>query len=299
MGRRLFSSLQLLTWILCLLLSAGGCSQDGFEDSPDGDAGEPDGGGFDGWGDLDPGDDLWPGDWNADVDVTADFSGVYASLQISSHYSVVPMVGDVQYRNIALCRVSISQQGAQLTVDTEICSLESESDTDLVQTVFPDAFVRSLPVIRRPAAVMPAAGGYRFFVPRFYEVRGVELADPERDPLPTDPTDPRIQDPDGDRNPGLTVRITGIVDGEVYVIQRTWSVMDGQAPEAGEIQSVSGLIAWGDEQVVLGSDNPVLESPREGYIDPVPENSHFDFKRVASGKSCADIIAERDALFPP
>jgi hypothetical protein len=299
MGRRPFYCLQLLTGILCLLLHGGGCSQDDFQGLPDGDAGEPDGGGVDAWADLDPGGDLWPGDWSADVDIPADFSGTYASLQISAHYSNVPMIGDVQYRNVALCRLSIAQQGAQLTVDTEICSLESESDTDLVQTVFPDAFVRSLPVTRRPAAVMPATDGYRFYAPRFYEVRGVDLADPERDPLPTDPSDPRIQDPDGDNHPGLTVRITGIVDGEVYVIQRTWSVMDGMAPQAGEIQAISGLIAWGDEQVVLGADNPVLESPREGYTDPVPENSHFNMKRVAAGKSCADIVAERDVLFPP
>ncbi|MGB1250835.1 MAG: hypothetical protein ACPG8W_09505, partial [Candidatus Promineifilaceae bacterium] len=65
-----------------------------------------------------------------------------------------------------------------------------------------------------------------------------------------------MTDPDGDGNPGLTVRATGLADGEIYVVQRSWTILDGQL--AGD--RLDGLIEWNSEQIIIGADNPVLLS---------------------------------------
>ena len=38
-------------------------------------------------------------------------------------------------------------------------------------------------------------------------------------PLPGEADDPRVVDADSDGNPGVTVQVRGLIDGEVYMVQ--------------------------------------------------------------------------------
>ncbi|NIV31894.1 MAG: hypothetical protein GWN58_21130, partial [Anaerolineae bacterium] len=203
-----------------------------------------------------------------------DFSGTWAQLQVTSEISIVPFVGEVTNKNITLLRLVQEQNGNQLKVIADVCSIRVESGTSMVSIEFPQAFVDSLGMVTKRSTIEPADHGYRFFQPPVTTLRGVHLENPESDPLPREAGDPRVFDQDDDGKPGVTVRITilGLISGEVYLIQRDWSSLTGRA---GTLDRIDGLIDWGIEQVVLGASNPFLKARGTNRPDPVAAHSYF------------------------
>jgi hypothetical protein len=235
------------------------------------------------------------GQGRPDAQALADVSGTWAQRLHVSSISDVPLVGEVNSTTISTLRLSVEQSGADLSVTTETCDVEIVSSADLVETIIPDAFVDALEVSVRSGTVQGAGEQAHIVLPRFVELRGVRLDDIESDPLPTDPDDSRIWDQDEDGHPGMTVRVGGgLVDGEIYLIQRGWNALEGDVVDD---QYVDGLVDWGDEQVVLGSDNQLLEEQPDSRPDPEAENSFFRSTRVADSVDCDGILADADALF--
>jgi hypothetical protein len=148
----------------------------------------------------------------------------------------------------------------------------------------------------KPARLESVGSEWRLFQPRYTIVRGVRLQDPEKDPLPTDPNDPRIFDQDKDDKPGMTIHVNvlGFIEGEIYIIQRDWNSLRSTVFTP---TIIDGLIEWGSEQVVLGASNPLLASQSENIPDPKPENSYFRTTRISANTDCAQILKERDKLF--
>jgi hypothetical protein len=225
-----------------------------------------------------------------------DFSGTWAQMQVTSEISDVPFVGETTNRNITLLRLEQQQNEGSLTVSVEVCGIEVDSGTPLVSIEFPQAFVDSLGIVIKLSTIEPADHGYQFFQPRFTQLRGVRLENPETDPLPTEAADPQVFDQDGDGHPGITVRVTilGFIKGEVYVIQRDWNILNGEVTSADKID---GLIEWGIEQVVLGASNPFLKARGNNRPDPLAEHSYFRATRIDPEVDCPAIIENQELLF--
>lgn len=225
-----------------------------------------------------------------------DISGPWAQLQVTSSLSNVPLIGTVTLKTLTVLRLEAQQKESELAVTFEPCTVESESSTPFFRVIFPEAFVKSMGVATKPARLEPSGDDFRFFQPRFTQVRGVRLQDPEKDPLPTDPNDPRIFDQDGDGKPGMTIRVNalGFLEGEIYIIQRDWNSLRSTvlAPPV-----IDGLIEWGSDQVVIGASNPLLSSQGMNIPDPKPENSYFRTTRIDTKTDCAQILKDRDRLF--
>ena len=127
-------------------------------------------------------------------------------------------------------------------------------------------------------------------------MEGDELADPATDPLPTDPTDPAVVDQDADGKPGMTLRLTGLVDGEIYVVQRGYTAASGAAESADEVR---GHVDFVSEQVILESDpTSIKDLASQAATDTTPCASFFRMKRLDAGSDCAFVIASFATLFP-
>lgn len=223
----------------------------------------------------------------------ADLSGTWAMLNVHTATVDLPVVGATTVRTTGRFLVVVAQDGRDLTLAVTVCSLAIDNGTDLVATIVPDAFVRSLPVAERPAQLEPVDGGLRLVQPRWYDVRGVRLDDPASEALPTEPADPRVWDQDGDGNPGITLQVTGVVDGAVYVAQRASEVLTGVDHTES---TLDGFVAWTDEQVVLGADNVLLEVDQLARPAAADE-SFFLMTRMDEGADCERILADGNARF--
>jgi len=219
--------------------------------------------------------------------------GTWAQILFYASINDVPAVGKTNGSTTTLQRVTVERTGTSLTMQVEPCTIEVDNGTPVVATIIPDAFVRSLGVTERTGSLVLTEGQWRYVQDPNLQLRGVHLAQPETDPLPTDIDDPQIWDQDEDGHPGVTVRISGITDGEVYVVQRDVHSLDGVI--VGDL--MDGLSDWSTDQVVLGSDNPILNMQTSVVKDPDATASYFRSTRVDASKTCKSIVAERDELF--
>lgn len=225
---------------------------------------------------------------------SSNLSGIWAQLVVSSQLSDVPFAGRVRQQTISVQRVIIKQNSETVRMEAQTCALEFDSGTSLVQLRFPERFVNSLGIDIKKAQFDPST--LSFVQPRTTYLRGVRLQDPERDPLPADPKDPRVFDQDGDGKPGmtLTASIVGLFTAEIYIIQRDWNILRGQLTSS---TTLDGLVEWGSEQVILGATNSLFLNPNPTFSDTNPNNSFFRSTRVSAETSCEQIRAQRDQLF--
>lgn len=223
-----------------------------------------------------------------------ELTGTWAQRQVTVSNVDVPVVGTTRTPTVSLLLVEATPAGTPGVFDLHLttCGITMGSDADPARTVVPDAFVAALPaVVRR--AVIGDDGTYT--VDWLTQVHGARLADPENDALPTSADDPRVVDQDGDGRPGLTVRVTGLVDGEVYVAQRGRDRMVGRFAEG----RVDGLVEWTSEQAVLDAEVELLRTPVPSRPEADPAAHVFGLRRLPAGATCADVIANAPASFGP
>jgi hypothetical protein len=225
---------------------------------------------------------------------TPELTGRWARLQVTAAVSEVPVIGEVSSETRALSIVDLRRRGDGYVVREQVCGLENESLGGAVRARFPAPFLRALGAPELAAEVHLEAGVLRYEEVRPSRVRGAALADPAADPLPADTADPRLVDADGDGQPGLTVKIEGLVDGEVYVVQRDSSTLLGRVLAPDHIR---GAVRWRAEQEVLGASRDVLATNPDNRPHPEPGRSRFEMRRIPARATCPQLLRRVATLF--
>jgi hypothetical protein len=198
---------------------------------------------------------------------------------------------------VSILLVDQTQSGTTVTVHGQYCDQSIDDASSPVHVVLPDAFIQSLPPFTRTGTFAKASDGYRHFkLPGFVEVEGAHLTNPGTDALPTSASDPRVYDQDGDGQPGMTIKLTGLVDGSIYVVQRQNTSFDGVAVSADRLE---GKFTYNSEQIILESDPPSIQqlSP-QAQADPVACDSTFVIARVPDTADCTYVENHLKTLFP-
>lgn len=220
-------------------------------------------------------------------------SGRWARLQVTTAVSSVPVLGDVTSETVGVVLLNIRQKGDQLEVWERVCGLKSKSLGGVVKTRFPPNFLRAISGQKKPAQLRKSQGQVEYIEPKYVRVRGAELANTQDD-LPKNQEDPRIVDSDRDGRPGLTVKVEGFVDGDVYVVQRDSAAMFGTLATSGRIE---GRIEWDTDQQVIGASREILGKNPETAPHPDPGKSYFQMRRVPRAATCKDVLRRVGRLF--
>jgi hypothetical protein len=210
-----------------------------------------------------------------------DLSGRWMMVQVTGTVASVPIVGAIRSTTRTVMLFDIEERHDRLRGSGKLCSIDIDSGSSFVDTWLPRAFVRSLPTPKLDARLYRKNGKVTLYQPPQVIVVGAKLKDIVRDRLPASSDDRRVFDQDRDGKPGVTVKISGLVSGEVYVAQRNWVELRGRQRNTGEF---AGRVRFGNEQVLLGASNSMLESPPNAR--PEPNRSYFHMLRVADGFAC-------------
>jgi len=195
----------------------------------------------------------------------------------------------------------IDHRGSRVQRPDRLVSLAAggrgREDPDLVvHIVIPEAYREALPPFSRPGSYTQEDGGWRYRLDKYWQVEGAMLGDAAADPLPTTSDDPAVVDQDGDGKPAMTLRVTGLVDGEIYVVQRGWTELTG-GPESDD--EIRGELAFEAEQNVVGSDPANLQDlASEASTDTAPCASRFRMRRVSDDADCDFVKDNVTTLFP-
>lgn len=226
-----------------------------------------------------------------------ELTGKWAQLVVTSSLADVPFEGTVTTTTSSMLLIDVTHTGDQLQLRTSTCAVNMNSTSNSVETIIPPAFVTGLPeTTRSGSTTLDASGNLQVSLPYFTEVFGARLTDIENEALPTSSSDPRVYDQDNDGNPGMTVSISGIISGDIYIVQRGRNSLTSSV--SADKSRWDGLVQWDNEQVTLGASNSILTSVSpEATVDPNANNSFFRTTRVNAAMDCATVVSTAEQLF--
>ena len=215
-----------------------------------------------------------------------------------AHYDVVAYESsDMKTLIISYGFTDLRVEDGALTAEDSFCSSEHRSDQP-IDVVLSDAATQAIDPVPTDVALTVVDGRARLSRPETPTGIGVELADPANEPLPTDPTDPRIADDDNDGKPGVTARISASGDlvGEIYLARREIFayVVDEQSDA-----SLVGTVSDRSEQLVIGASNKAFITQAEWVQHDDLAKSPILLVPVDDTWDCARLMSERDRIFPP
>jgi len=228
---------------------------------------------------------------------TGDVIGSWAGLQVA--FTHVNNIGNEQIsRSMYLYEQSDGGGGGALAVTEKVCDLEIDDEAGLIHTRFLADFVHNRPPEPRTATITTGApAGPHWVLDQHYQTYGVNLVNIETDPLPTDASDSRVTDDDLDGFPGITLLLTGALQGKAYVVQRNFTMLDGTQIDDDHIE---GTLSWDANQNYLGSDPTYIKDLNPTtQPDQDPTKRTFQLVRLPSGWGCDEIVAEQCSLFHP
>lgn len=244
-----------------------------------------------------------PQDAGASVDSSADSgtpdggaapfdpSGVWATRivnaqTVSSNFA--------EPETVVFTTLSIVEINPLLQVTTRHCTIEVTPYAG-VSTIYPEAALAAVDVRVETASISgPARVGAPFTMSRTHLLGWRTVLDPTAAPLPQTAGDFRVEDADGDQHPGVTLLISGELQGAIYVAARATVEMNGRILTPDRIQGGSRTR---QDQSVIGASDEIL-AYGETSAEPIPEESSFSMVRAGEATDCAALLAAADELFP-
>lgn len=221
----------------------------------------------------------------------ADYSGTYAFILQTRSVTKLPILKDFVATSRSVAFVELKHEGSRIIGTGPVCSVELIGSSSLAKMELPRAFQRSLPPVRVDATLRRRGERTVFEQGEQTVVLGAKLRDPIREDLPEKAEDARVVDQDGDGQPGVTVRVRGLVSGEVFIVQRSTSSLRGTRQGNG----FSGQVRFKNEQNVLGASSPFLKGNRPST--PSASGSWFRLDRLGQGTGCKEALARAQGFW--
>jgi hypothetical protein len=214
--------------------------------------------------------------------------GAYRLEMILTSTTRLPFFGSSKSASKSVSLVEIRSDGVKLIQSHKVCDFRVLEDSKMIRMIFPEKFIAALANHSYPIQLEKNAEGWSYRADLGVERIGYR-ADGAEDKLPVKVDDPAVFDWDGDGHPGATLKISVplLPDGELYVVQRGHSVLNGRVVQPGKIE---GNIEVRDfEQRVLDAWPGFLANTPE--ITPDPKESRFILTAMPAGTTCAAIRA--------
>ncbi len=209
--------------------------------------------------------------------------GAYRLEMIMASVSRLPFFGTSKSASRSISLVEIRAEGDELMQSHKVCDFRVLDDSAMIKMIFPDKFVAALAQHTYPIQVEKDAQGWRYRADLGIERIGYRPG-PADAKLPTAADDPSVYDWDGDGHPGATLKLSVplLPDGELYVVQRGHSVLNGRVTQPGKIEG--GIEVRSFEHRVLGARPGFLNKSPEIQADP--KESRFSITQVVVGSTC-------------
>lgn len=223
-----------------------------------------------------------------------EMGGVWVQKQVQTSVAKIPVIGDIESKTVSYLRMNVSQQGDSVTIEAEPCWVKIDSEIEQVKTVIPAEMLDAIGRYQLRGKIRANGDEWEFYQPPTVSVLGAKLGKAWTDRLPVDPKDPKVIDADKDGKPGVTVRVFGIMDGEIYLVQRSWSELKGTFLSDDKVR---GLVRWRTTQSILDATRGPLKDDPGAKPHPDARKSTFELTRVDQKTTCQDVIINRKKLF--
>ena len=152
----------------------------------------------------------------------------------------------------------------------------------------PRAFTKAVSGATRQARLVRKGDVVHLVSRPVWEVHGARLEQTRTEALPQRLDDPRLQDPDGDGHPGLTIQVEGFVDGELRVVHRGWTAWAGKVTDSNTFEV---KLLWDAEQSIVDTTHDWLDYTPPSQPHRNGSLSFMQAKRAAPSVGCRELLA--------
>ena len=217
-----------------------------------------------------------------------------------AHYDVVAYQGDTPSGPLSTFIISygftdLVIENGELVEYDQFCHADYKANQNMT-TIFSDEATQAIQPRSAVVDVYKEHGAWKLKRPATPTLIGIG-GDPDQ-PLSMNPNDPLIEDSDGDGKPGVTVsvKLFGLIQGEIYIARREIFQNDVTLYSDG---SLRGAVTDNSEQLVIGASLGILNTPNNPdqwpdlglsplILVPIPDDID----------TCEELMANRDLLFP-
>jgi hypothetical protein len=212
--------------------------------------------------------------------------GMYRLEMILASIARLPIFGVSKSASRSVSLIEVRSDFTGLLQRHEVCDFHVLQDSAMIKMVFPDKFVAALAKHSYPIQVEKDAEGWRYRADLGIERIGYKPTSTESS-LPTKLDDPSVYDWDGDGLPGATLKISVplLPEGELYVVQRGQSILNGRITGRGRIEG--SIEVRNFEHRVLGAWPGFLN--RSPEIVPDPDGSRFTMIAIPQDSICENL----------
>lgn len=184
------------------------------------------------------------------------FVGQFAAQITVTVDQELPIIGMTRSvtQNSKLFTVRQGQDG--LILEEKVCRITMASEGPAQPSMGND-LIALFPTVVSPLNVTREGNGWRWSREATGMALGAHLENIVDDALPETLDDPRLLDLDEDGHPGITIPITGIVEGSLHAVLRYVDQLEGYVSDA-DPQGWSGHTIDFTEQSVLGASHEFL-----------------------------------------
>jgi hypothetical protein len=209
--------------------------------------------------------------------------GTYRLEMIMASVTHLPFFGTSKSASKSVSLVEIQREQSGLIQTHHVCDFRVLEDSRMVKMIFPEKFVAALAIHRYPLVIENNGRDWHYRADLGLERIGYR-AEGNDGELPSKMDDPSVYDWDGDGAPGATVKISVplLPDGELYIVQRGHSILDGRITQSGQVEGSIEVRVF--EQRVLGAKPSFLN--RSPQIEPDPKGSRFSLSLLPKGSTC-------------
>jgi hypothetical protein len=218
--------------------------------------------------------------------------GLYQLEMIMASTTRIRFFGTSKSASKSLSLVEIRHDAEGFQQSHKVCDFRLLEDSAMIKIVFPEKFISALANHTYPIQLERDGPGWRYRADLGFERIGYK-ASPGDDKLPNRIDDPAVYDWDGDGRPGATLKLSVplLPDGELYVVQRGHSILNGRLTRPGYVEGFIDYIAF--EQRVLAARPAFLSQSPE--ITPNPNESRFTITPLPPGSTC-ETVKRSDAI---
>lgn len=214
---------------------------------------------------------------------------------LATDWSTCVTVGSrIETRSRKILRVEVTRKGNRLLEQRQLCQIQLTPIFGL-KTVVPQVVVDAMGTWQVESRLLGEGGEEIAYAGGLEgQLMGLQMANPIYDvmPLKTEPSDPRLIDPENDGNPGATFNVGPSC--KLYVAQRETSNLTGRVVGPGRIE---GGGAHATEQVVFGSSAAICGQTFATFSN-TPHHKFLMLKAAGKGwdddkdgtVSCAEIV---------
>ena len=217
------------------------------------------------------------------------FEGTFALQVTTTTEQELPVVGISRAQSVARKLLTVREEEGQFFAEESFCQISMSSDGPAVPSV-PNDLVSAIPAVSTPLVLEKEGDQWGWERPRSGIALGVQLENPLTDELPSSAEDDRVWDQDMDGEPGVTLNVTGLIEGDIYTVIRYVDTLSG----THEGDRWVGHTQDETEQKIVGASQEVLLlNTTPTIVDDPALNTAFAYP-LDEGASCEAVISTLD-----